>query len=117
MKQPCRQPYCSQLVESGYCEKHRNNDTTSFKNKKAHPFYNAVEWRGINGLRRLHLRMYPFCVDCRKEGRTITATVVDHITPFARHKDTDKQWELFTDPRNLQSLCAHHHAVKTGRGE
>jgi len=117
MKKPCRQPYCSALVDSGYCDKHKSKDTTSFANKKAHPFYNTTEWRGINGLRRNHLRSHPFCVECKREGKMISATVVDHIMPFSKVGDHELKWKLFTDPRNLQSLCSHHHAVKTGKGE
>ena len=117
MKKPCRQPYCKELVTSGYCDKHKSKDIRSFQNKKAHPYYNTSEWRGIAGLRKRHLRRFPFCAECKKQGRFVSATVVDHITPFDRHKDPQVTWALFTDTENLQSLCGHHHAVKTGKGE
>ena len=39
----------------------------------------------------------------------VAATVVDHVVPFRG------DWDLFTSPANLQSLCKYHHDQKTMR--
>lgn len=57
--------------------------------------------------RRAHLARHPLCVMCQRDGRTVAADVVDHITP---HRDDPV---LFWDPENWQSLCKRHHDIKT----
>ena len=116
---PCAMAYCPAMVSRGqsYCERHqRIQNEKSFETKKAHKFYNTRQWRGKNGLRRQHLRTFPFCQECRKENKYTMASVVDHIQPFSKLPE-HQAWELFTDPDNLQSLCSHHHAKKTGAGK
>lgn len=67
--------------------------------------------------RRSFLAMHPLCVMCQQQGRTVAATVVDHITP---HKLKDAitsgdraaialAQKLFWDTDNWQSLCKQHH--------
>lgn len=53
------------------------------------------------------LRSHPLCVHCDDEGRVRAATDVDHIVP---HKG---DMQIFWDNTNWQSLCAHHHGIKT----
>lgn len=53
------------------------------------------------------LRNHPLCAHCENEGRVRAATDVDHIVP---HKG---DMQLFWDSSNWQSLCAHHHGIKT----
>lgn len=43
------------------------------------------------------------CVMCKADGRTVAATVVDHITP---HKGDEA---LMWDQGNWQALCKPHH--------
>ena len=57
------------------------------------------------------LAEHPFCVHCEAEGRTVAATVVDHIKP---HRGDPK---LFWSRRNWQGLCVMHHNRKTGSGD
>jgi 5-methylcytosine-specific restriction enzyme A len=52
----------------------------------------------------LHLDAEPLCRMCKAEGRTVAATVADHIVA---HKGDAT---LFWDPSNLQSLCDPHHS-------
>jgi 5-methylcytosine-specific restriction protein A len=47
------------------------------------------------------------CAECAKRGKLKTANTVDHIVQVTRGGS-------FTDPNNLQSLCASCHAVKSG---
>lgn len=63
------------------------------------------------------LRSNPLCRMCAEQGRTIAATVVDHIEPH-KLKDAIKSGNqaviakahlLFWDKRNWQPLCKQHH--------
>lgn len=81
----------------------------------------AREWHKLYGLkqwtaaRRAQLSRQPLCELCKQQGRIVPATVVNHIKP---HKG---DWQLFSDPGNLQSVCqpCHDGAVqsyeRTGR--
>lgn len=64
------------------------------------PGYNDRRWRKV---RAAHLLDNPLCVMCQQAGRTVPATVVDHIKP---HRGDP---ELFWDLDNLQSICKAHH--------
>lgn len=70
--------------------------------------YDRSEWKR---LRREQLREEPLCVFCNRVGRTIPATVVDHIKP---HRGDET---LFFDPDNLQSLCKCCHDATKQRFE
>lgn len=66
--------------------------------------YDRSQWKK---LRTEQLRVEPFCVFCKEQGRIVPAAVVDHIQP---HRGDES---LFFDPANLQSLCKLcHDAVK-----
>jgi 5-methylcytosine-specific restriction protein A len=69
------------------------------------------DWRR---LRDYHMNQHPLCEDCKQQGDTVAANMVDHVVPV----DVDPSRRL--DPSNLRSLCWKHHAVKThsehGRG-
>lgn len=71
---------------------------------------NAAE-RGYDGrwqkARDAYIADHPLCVECKRLGLTVPATVVDHIIP---HRGDDL---LFWDERNWQGLCPSMHAVKT----
>lgn len=67
--------------------------------------YNTSRWKKY---RTWFLNRYPLCVECEKRGRTVEATVVDHITPVSDGGD-------FWNTDNHQSLCDHHHNRKSGK--
>lgn len=75
-------------------------DTNGNHRELRQSLYKTPQWKA---LRKAHLRKEPFCRFCKKEGKTRTATVVDHTI---RHKGNP---ERFYDPANLQSLCYSHH--------
>lgn len=50
-----------------------------------------------------HLRRFPLCAECDRDGRTVMATVVDHKIPV-RHRP-----DLRLDRQNHWSLCDHCH--------
>lgn len=59
--------------------------------------------------RLIFLAQNPVCVQCLREGKTVIATVVDHIQP---HKG---DYRLMWDSSNWQALCKMHHDKKTGK--
>lgn len=123
----CRQPGCRNKIKgSSYCKDHKGRENTKFRNKNGstHQWYHTSLWRGNQnkelgdrgGLREQQLMQQPYCAECEKEGSIEQATVADHIKPFRREKTEKEMWELFSNINNLQSLCVHHHRVKTGKG-
>ncbi len=101
---PCKHPGCARLVPYNqmYCDEH--------KPLHSHDREYACErgyGRAWQRERKKYLQLHPICVRCYEEGKIVPATVVDHIVP---HRGDMK---LFWDRENWQSLCKHHHDVKT----
>lgn len=75
--------------------------------KASQKLYNTRQWKEA---RLRWLVEHPLCAECEREGKVTAGVVVDHVDP---HKgDVVKFWNR----ANWQTLCGHHHAVKTGRG-
>jgi 5-methylcytosine-specific restriction protein A len=100
------------LVEpggSGFCAKHSSAEHQTYYRKRVarrDPSvgrYGTVAWQKA---RAEHLRIEPYCRDCRALGLLRLATVVDHIRPV-------KQGGDFFDEDNLQSLCNRCHERKS----
>lgn len=72
--------------------------------RKYHNLYNSSQWIKI---RLSWLRKNPLCVECLKEGKSVLATIVDHVIAHKGDINT------FYDVTNLQSLCKEHHDKKT----
>lgn len=111
-KTPCRQQGCAALLDQpGFCDKHRRESfraqkqTVSNDYKDRNRFYQRKAWKNV---RALQLQLEPLCQECRKIGKLIPATIVDHVVAIA-----DGGAEL--DRANLQSLCKAHHDAKTRR--
>ena len=104
---PCRAPGCRILVPGGYCPAHQPE-----KNGRSE---RAASWRWMyatqtwDGLRSAQLLKEPFCRACAARGLRVRATDVDHI------RDHKGDWTVFTDERNLQSLCHSCHSRKTAQ--
>lgn len=83
--------------------------------KVINPFYHTTAWRKF---RRTYIQAHPLCVDCYQLGNTRDGNVVDHIR---RINPTDAYNTAFghfgepLDESNVQTLCTHHHAVKSGK--
>ena len=107
-RRPCRYPGCVELCEQGqvYCRQHMNWSADRLRGGAASRGYDR-KWREA---RLEYLRRHPLCMQCWKEGRLTTATVVDHIIP---HRGDQI---LFWDQENWQALCKDCHDRKTGRG-
>lgn len=102
---PCKHPGCGKLVSYGqkYCDEH----------KALHPEYTRAASRRGYGSKwqrasKAFLRENPLCEECKRNGKYVQATVVDHKTPHRGNQ------ELFWDKRNWQALCKPCHDRKTG---
>ena len=105
-KRPCNHPGCSELVQSGYCDKHKK-----VKQQVQYQRRGSAASRGYGSrwqkYRLQFLQAHPLCVKCE---RTTAATDVDHIIPVTGPNDP-----LFWDPKNHQPLCHSHHSEKTAK--
>jgi len=91
------------------------------KNKNCQPgqgsrvsnrFYQTWTWRKISERFR---KNNPLCVQCLKEGRTVPATVTDHIIPINPVDPYDTQDGKYPHPldvSNFQPLCTRCHNRK-----
>ena len=106
-KSPCRYQGCRQLVNSGYCDQHKE----SSNKKQFDKLRGSSNARGYTykwqKARLAYLFLHPLCVECSDLGLVVAATVVDHVMP---HKGDQV---LFWDQSNWQSLCATCHNRKT----
>jgi len=66
--------------------------------------YQTPEWAQLRGGQLLR---EPFCRECARRGLRVRAIDVDHI------QDHKGDWQIFTDPANLESLCHSCHSRKT----
>lgn len=76
----------------------------SLAGHKRHKLYQCRAWRRTS---QGFLAKHPWCVECEKEGELRPAVVTDHIVPWKG--DTT----LFWDRSNWQSMCLHHHGIKS----
>ena len=79
----------------------------------AHQWYGWAAW--TKGYRIAQLQREPLCEWVENDIRcNMPAQVVDHVKTFVgAMADGSDSWELFSDPKNHQSLCKHHHDRKT----
>ena len=98
----CRHPGCPELADSriGFCPKH-----TPVVISAAQRGYGKA-WQKV---RKVFLAAHPLCEECKKNGRYVKATDVDHIKPHRGDRD------LFWDMSNWQALCHSCHSKKTAR--
>jgi len=102
----CTYPGCTNLVRAGRCALHSKQPDRLFPHDPVSTkLYNTAHWRKI---RKEHLIEEPLCRECRKAGRDVLGSHVDHIEPH--HGDPVK---FFAGP--FQTLCHSCHTIKTNR--
>ena len=103
----CRATGCPKMAEPGqqFCKEHTPIRIDYGHSKSANERGYTYKWQKAS---RAYLRAHPLCAECQRNGRYVTATVVDHITP---HRGDSK---LFWDESNWQPLCKNCHDYKTG---
>ena len=107
MKKPkvaCKFPRCPELVNRGYCEKHKK--LGEYPSGDYHHLYESQRWIRY---RKLFIAQHPLCVKCKAEGRIVPADVVDHIMPHKGDRD------FFWNTDNHQALCYSCHRIKTAQ--
>jgi 5-methylcytosine-specific restriction endonuclease McrA len=96
--------------------------------KHINPFYKSSQWRKlrhafINGF-STHLvgssrHINRLCIRCWvDEGRVVAAHTIDHIKPINQENAYQTMNGKYGEPldwENLQPLCEHHNAIKTGK--
>lgn len=105
-KRPCLSSGCKDFASNkGYCDKHQSRVKQRDRDRgTAHQRGYDAEWKKH---RDQFLLEHPLCVECRRKGYVMPATVVDHIIPHKGNKD------LFWNKSNWQPLCETHHNIKT----
>ena len=111
-KRPCSYPGCSQLVATGYCDKHKQQSSEHRRGSAAQRGYTS-KWAKYS---KWFLKQ-PGNHICklRLPGCDYVARCVDHIQP-----PKDKDDPLFWLKSNHQSSCIHCNSVKgrkTMKGE
>lgn len=101
-KKPCAHPGCPALTENRYCDEHAK----FYANERGSATERGYDSRWRKARLRF-LKVHPFCVNCKAEGKLTKATVVDHIVP---HRGDEL---LFSDESNWQVLCKRCHDRKT----
>lgn len=109
---PCNHAGCGVLTRDGWCDKHKPREQRK-ASAGYHGWYMLPIW--TDRLRPAQLLREPFCRECARQyplsdpRHRTPATVVDHIVPHCG------DWDVFTDPDDLQSLCKRHHDIKTAQ--
>lgn len=107
-KKPCNYIGCRELVDKGYCDKHKPETRDYDKHR-----YSSSK-RGYDGRWRAfrvgYLKLNPLCFDCKAIGTIEPAVDVHHII-----KLVDGGNRL--DFNNCMALCHECHSVRTRRGE
>jgi 5-methylcytosine-specific restriction endonuclease McrA len=90
------------------------------------PFYKSRQWKRlrysfIHGI-STHLiegnHANAICIECWKEGIVTKTHTIDHIKPINQSNAYNTMNGLYGEPLewdNLQPLCEHHNAIKTGK--
>lgn len=108
----CMKPGCNNLTRDGYCEVHKQQETSEQqkkydrmnRNQKARDFYKSKEWFKARS-KRMKID-FGLCVKCKQEGRLTHANVVHH------KEELLKAWDKRVDIDNLECLChACHNKV------
>ena len=106
---PCRYPGCPALLAApGYCDKHLRSIRQQQDERRGSAASRGYDTRWRKA-RALYLSRHQLCAECRRQGRTVAASVVDHIRPHKGNRT------IFWDERNWQALCKRCHDAKTAR--
>lgn len=102
-KHPCNHIGCKEITPTRFCQEHE-----SLMEKKYEKGRGSASERGYDSnwhkVSAMHLREFPLCAECEKQGRIIAATLTHHIRRIVDGGDK-LAWE------NLMSLCEACHDV------
>jgi 5-methylcytosine-specific restriction enzyme A len=83
--------------------------------KITNPFYHTTAWRKF---RKAYITANPLCAECYQNDIVKPGNVVDHIIQINPSDAYNTSFGHFGEPldeSNVQTLCTHHHAAKSGR--
>lgn len=105
---PCCHVGCTELVDRGYCDKHKPEirQYDKYRGNSNDRGYDS-KWRKF---RENYLKAYPVCCDCLVIGSIEPAVDVHHMVKLV---DGGKR----LDPANCMPLCHSCHSIRTRRGE
>jgi len=110
----CSKAGCFALaVKRSRCEAHQpkpQNNWAKSEDKRPNSTARGYGYKWEKAAKN-YLKANPLCVDHRKQGRRVPATLVDHIIPH--RGDMTRFWDV----SNWQGLCKTCHDIKTGKGE
>ena len=105
---PCCRVGCTELVDRGYCDKHKLEIKLydKYRSNSNERGYDS-KWRKF---RESYLKAYPVCFDHLTIGYIEPSVDVHHIVKLV---DSGKR----LDPTNCMPLCHSCHSIRTKRGE
>ena len=105
---PCQHAGCVELVESGYCQKHKRQWQKQYDEERGTAAKRGYD-RRWQTVRRRQLLRFPMCQcqECQGQGRI--ADMVHHIKPISEYP------ELKLNPDNLLSMNRVCHEKLHGR--
>lgn len=99
----CNHPGCRRVTQGRYCGDHNYKAPKRTRD----PFLDSAAWKRMS---KAKLAEHPWCEECHRGGKYIPAIDVDHVKPRSTHP------HLSLTYANLESLCLHHHGIKTRKG-
>lgn len=87
-------------------EKRKTSQSDNYHDAERRKVYNSDRWRR---LRAWKFACNPLCESCLKDGKTVPAEDIHHITSFMSTDDPQQRYLLAYDFDNLLSLCKQCH--------
>lgn len=102
-RRPCKYPACSNLVTTGYCDKHRDAAKQRRRDEQnadpLRPFYKNSLWASV---RMIVMAEEPICTKCGHAASAVVHHIVDARVWISRGGD-------FYDRSNLTAWCKRCH--------
>ena len=102
-KHPCNHPGCPAIISNRFCPKHNKEYEKKMEEERGSASERGYDanWHKVS---EMHLKEFPLCAECEKQGRIVAATLTHHIK---RIKDGGDKlaWD------NLESVCQACHDV------
>jgi 5-methylcytosine-specific restriction protein A len=112
-RKPCKHPMCNELVNSTYCDKHKQTQADmrkQYDDMRGSPQSRGYDARWVK-VRLIKLKRNPLCECCHGQGKITIATLVHHIVSI-------RDGGAVLDMSNLMSLCIRcHDSIHNKQGD
>ena len=100
---PCNKSGCPRLTKNRFCDVHARQEEERYEKGRGSASERGYDanWHKVSAM---HLREFPLCAECEKQGRIIAATMTHHIRRIVDGGDK-LAWD------NLMSLCEACHGI------